>query len=368
MAATSTWFPSSPEELTCDWLTGVLRAAGAIEAERDVTELRLTPIGQGAGMMGSVTRVGYRLAGADGPSGSVVVKSASTSETNRGVARTFRLYEREVRFYRELAPALEGMVPGCHFAEIDPTGGYLVVLEDLAGYRCGDQVAGCGPRDAREALRTLARFHGSFWGRPIDQMPAWVPLVTDDTFSPALVDTTAACWPTTVERFGHLLPDALRTAIPDFVEALPGLFAWMGLGPQTLAHTDFRLDNLLFSDDHPERPLVVLDWSSVQVSKGVHDVAFLLSQNLTTQDRRTGERDLIAYYHRSLLEHGVDGYTLDECWRDYRRASLFELMYALVIGGALDVSEPRANAFVSALVQRCAATITDLDLLDLLAS
>ena len=64
-----------------------------------------------------------------------------------------------MRFYRELAPALEGMVPGCHFAEIDPTGGYLVVLEDLAGYRCGDQVAGCGPRDAWEALRTLARFH-----------------------------------------------------------------------------------------------------------------------------------------------------------------------------------------------------------------
>jgi hypothetical protein len=360
-----TWFPTSPEAVTCEWLAGILSAGAVIESGQPIEDLRLQPIGQGAGMIGSVTRVAYTVTGTGRP-GSLVVKSAGTSETNRGVAQTFRLYEREVRFYRELAPALSGMVPDCYFAQIDPDGDYLIVLEDLVGYRCGDQVVGCGPEDARVALTALAHFHSEWWGRGRNEIPGWVPRITDDTYSPALIEAAATCWPTTLERFGHLVPDALRSRIPDFVEALPQMHAWMGSGSQTLAHTDFRLDNLLFGDSHPDRPIVVLDWSSVQICKGMHDVAFLLSQNLTTEHRRATEQDLITFYHDSLVKRGVTGYSREECWQDYRAASMFELMYALVIGGALDVSDPRANAFVSALIDRCANTITDLGLLELI--
>jgi aminoglycoside/choline kinase family phosphotransferase len=341
-----------------------LAAAGAIGANQRVESITAEPIGQGAGMMGAVTRLRFELGGAGPGRGSVIMKSRSTSDTNRAVADTFRLYEREVRFYSELAPQLVGLVPRCHAALHDATtGDFIIVLEDLADYRCGDQVVGCGVDDARAALDALAMVHARFWHASATSVPDWVPKVTQDPFRRSLIEATAASWPRAVELFGHLMASQVRDAIPDFIDALPAMFAHMGTGPQTLAHTDFRLDNLMFSTRAGRSPVVILDWSSAMVSKGTHDVAFLLSQNVHSELRRAHETELVAHYHRRLCAHGVTDYSAPQCWEDYRSTVLFELFYALVIGGALDVSDARATAFVSALVTRCATTIVDLDLL-----
>jgi aminoglycoside/choline kinase family phosphotransferase len=260
------------------------------------------------------------------------------------------------------------MVPACYAAEWDPrTGDYVIILADLGEYRCGDQITGCSVDDARRALDVLVRLHSTWWNRTGGAALSWIPSIAAPEISSAMTSGCQAAWPQAARLFGQLISEEIRAAAPAFIAALPTLYQAMSSGAQTLAHTDFRLDNLLFGTRPEHHPLVVVDWSSVLVSKGVHDVAFLLTQNLTTTTRGRHERELVGYYHDGLRQAGVDDYSLQQCWEDYRLAALFEFVYAILIAGMLDVSNQRATAFVSALIERCAATITDLELLRLLA-
>jgi hypothetical protein len=261
------------------------------------------------------------------------------------------------------------LVPDCYAAEFDDTtGDFAIVLQDMVEYRCGDQVVGCDAVDAEHALDALVLLHSKWWDSPRTSRPSWLPSISDEPFRSAMIGAAEAGWPTALDRFGHLVPPQLRDAMPRFVAALPAMYDTMGSGFQTFAHTDFRLDNLLFATDPGQQPVVVLDWSSVFSSRGTQDVAFLLSQNMTTEARRASEHDLIAHYHDGLCSNGVRDYSLAQCWEEYRFAVLFDLLYAIVIGGTLDVSNERATAFVSALVERCVAAITDLEVLPLLPS
>ena len=100
-------YPTHPSELTTEWLTERLRSTGAIGDAR-VTGLSTTPVGEGIGMLGILVRVAleYDRQDSGGPA-SLVAKFATPVESNRAVAMAYRLYEREVGFYREIAPTIE---------------------------------------------------------------------------------------------------------------------------------------------------------------------------------------------------------------------------------------------------------------------
>ena len=102
-----TTIPTSPAEVTAEWLTAAL-----------------------AGLLG------------------VLAKFPAASEASRRTARRFRSYEKEFRFYTEVAPTVGIATPACHHAEMDPeTHDFVLLLEDLAPARVGDQLAGCGVAD-----------------------------------------------------------------------------------------------------------------------------------------------------------------------------------------------------------------------------
>ena len=55
-------------------------------------------------------------------------------------ASTVRFYEREIRFYRELAPRIGGPLAQCHAALFEPQEGWFtLVLEDVAPAVQGDR-------------------------------------------------------------------------------------------------------------------------------------------------------------------------------------------------------------------------------------
>jgi hypothetical protein len=84
---------------------------------------------------------------------SVIAKFPSPVPDNRGVAHTYDMYGREVRFYQEIAPTTRMRTPVCHYADFDPASqDFVLLLEDLGHLRIGDQVAGCTRRSACERL------------------------------------------------------------------------------------------------------------------------------------------------------------------------------------------------------------------------
>ena len=95
---------------------------------------------------------------------------------------------------------------------------------------------------------------------------------------------------------------------------------------RTPIHYDYRLDNMLFGG---RRPLVVVDWQTVQLGMGPQDVAYFLGNAFEPEVRRSCERSLVERYHRALVDdYGVDDYPFDQCWSEYVRSSYASLLMA----------------------------------------
>jgi aminoglycoside phosphotransferase (APT) family kinase protein len=123
------------------------------------------------------------------------------------------------------------------------------------------------------------------------------------------------------------------------------------------------LDNLMFGTDD----VVALDWQTFAVGPPTRDVAYFLGTCLEPTDRRHIEEDLVAGYHTELVERGVTGYSLDQCFDDYRLAQLHGVMIT-GLGAAYSTRERSAEAdgMFLAMARRCTAAVRDLRSLDAL--
>src|SRR3954468_17747923 len=130
-----------PEDLSGAWLADVLGAP--------VRDFTLTRIGTGQ-RSGSA---GVALVWEAEP-GSFVLKVAASDPTSRATGVGLGAYEREIRFYREVAPRLDGVaIARCHAAVFEPTEGWFtLLLEDAGPAVQGDQIRGCTVEQARLAV------------------------------------------------------------------------------------------------------------------------------------------------------------------------------------------------------------------------
>ena len=353
-----------PGDLEPDWLTETLRNSAAIAQSGQVASVRLEAIGQGAGMMSSLGRLHLQYAGAAPGPASLVVKSPALNETNRAVAASFQIYQREARFFKELAPRCLARTPKLHCCEIDDEQNFILLMEDLRDYRLGDQVAGAGLAETELCLEQLARLHASFWNAVEDL--AWVPLIEGSTHANNYLLGAERGWPKTLEAFGHAIPKSIPGMMERFIAALPGLQKALATPPLTLIHGDFRLENLFFGVSEDQAPLVIIDWQGPLLARGIDDLAFFLAQNAQTEVRRAHERRLVRRYVERLTELGVAGCDFEPFWRDYRLAVLYNWGYVILVSGTLDSSDPHARAWMTEMVRRNAAAIEDLDALEFL--
>jgi hypothetical protein len=360
-------FPTRPPELTADWLTTTLQNAGVIGAGSTITDWDTTDIGSGIGFMGDIVRLSLRYANSPASCRSVVAKFSTQSVENRAVAAGFTMYEREVKFYRELVPLFADVAPECYFVDYNPaTNDMILLFEDLCDYRAGDQTVGMALDDARLAIGAVARLHAKTWHADTRaEFDSW-PRVDGPIYLQGLGGGVAAGLNHALETFSYAVPTEVVAAADRIRDGIPYLHAKMATGPQALIHGDFRLDNFMFGQSPGQRSFVMLDFQAPIVTKAVHDVAYLLSQSLSIDDRRAEERNLVADYHRLLVEYGATGYSADECWNDYRLAVLHAFEFAVVIAGTLDPTNERGKLWIGESVRRACQTIVDLDLLDLL--
>lgn len=135
--------------------------------------------------------------------------------------------------------------------------------------------------------------------------------------------------------------------------------------PFALLHSDYRLDNLLFAPADAPRPVVAVDWQVVTVGSPLRDVAFLVATGLSTENRRAGERAIVDGYHRRLVERGVDGYSAQRCWEDYRHG-LFQGPLITVLGASVAQPTARGDRMFPIMAERSATAIIDLDATSLL--
>jgi aminoglycoside/choline kinase family phosphotransferase len=305
--------------------------------------------------MGQLARV--RLSSADPAVPSSVIVKLPTSEPGaRMIGEAVRVWEREHRFYEELAPSITIRVPHVYANIADPP---CLVLEDLAPATPGDHLVGATLDQAERAIDVLAVHHARWFEDPLLRTLDWMPGLDDPSVLTigAMFDVG---WPMFLDRYGGRLPERCLRWCELFVPTIPGWIATHYDDPITLVHGDFRLDNLFFGDDGS---VAVIDWQLAMRAPGQTDLVYFCANNLTVPMRRAHEDDLIARYVDRLHAAGVpdDAVTVDAVRRGYVEGMLF---YASSFGASLltiDPANERGAALFDQLVVRTFTAVDDLD-------
>jgi hypothetical protein len=341
---------TGPDEVDAAWLTDALRESGAV-AEARVVSFRADAIG--TGQVGHNVR--YRLAydrDEAGAPASVVAKFPSPDETSRSTGVAIGTYEKEARFYRNIAPTVHIDVPRCHRVELDTeTHLSTLLFEDLAPAVQGDQIAGCSVAEAELVVDQMPSLHAPWWGDASLETLGWIAPPTAES-AEGVAGFYGALWPGFVERFGDRISDDVRSLGERFGSHLATWAGRRASGPFTLVHGDLRLDNVLFDQtEGSARPVVVVDWQTVAIGIGTDDLAYFLGASLDPDLRASVEEAMVRRYHDGLLDLGVTGYSWDQCWEDYRRFSLSGLQMA-VIASMIVRGDERGDAMFLTMAER----------------
>ena len=339
--------PRTLDDLDADWLADRL----GITIESVVVE----PIAAGAGFMGQLARV--RIGSPDdGAPASVIVKLPTADPGGQLVGQMMRVWEREHRFYAEVAPLMAIRVPAALVNIAEPP---CLVLEDLAPATVGDHVVGASLEQAERAIDLLARHHASWFEHPLLPTLEWMPGL-DDPSVLTIESTFRMGWPTFLEGYGDELPDRCLRWCERFVEGIPEWIAGHLDAPVTMTHGDYRLDNLFFLEDGG---MAVIDWQMSMRAPGQADFVYFCANNLTTEMRRDHDMSLLARYVAGLHADGVpeDAVTVDSVRQGYLEGLVF---YAVSFGASLltiDPANERGVALFDALVRRTFTAVDDLD-------
>lgn len=349
----STTTPTMPAVGT-DALVAAMREVGSATSDATLRAWTAEPVGIGA--MADTYRLLLEWGAPGSGPASVVAKLPSTDEAAARTAASIGAYEREVRFYRDLAPRTELSLPVNHgVLELDGAENGLL-LEDLSHLADGDQFADAHPATLRAMREQLALLQAPFWEDPTVAGVDWlhrrlgVPI-------PGIVARMERSWAESRDRLAGDFDPEERAQIDRFVRGA-GAWAESLTGPFTLTHHDYRLDNIRLDPQHPGR-IVVLDWQTVGWGTPMFDVAYLLGTSVEPEKRREIERAEIARHVDDLAWRGVQ-WDHDEAWVSYRQNSFATLLMLVPPTGSVKRSE-RGDAMYRRLLRFGARMALDLE-------
>lgn len=344
--------PTSISEVNTEWLKN---ATGLNIASVDVKL-----IGVGVGVTSAVYRA--TLTGANCPA-SVIIKMPALDPAAVFTSTVLRMYIREVRFYNSLAEQCPVRTPRSYYGAVnEETSQFAMVLEDIGAMRIVDQNVGMAIDDARRAIDALAKFHATWWGKGDALAANGTTISLGDPIYPAILPTVfAEGW----EKVNRELdvPDSIAKVAAKFAPAIAGMLSSLMEGPTTLAHGDFRADNMMFTDDNE---LALFDFQIIGTGTGAYDLAYFVTQSLSADDASKYERELFDRWIEGLRANGVKDVNRDELWRHYRTTALFCLVYPVVASRGMDLNEPRSRALVNNMNTRFDRALRELDLASLI--
>jgi hypothetical protein len=354
--------PREVEEITAEWIAEALRAGGATGLP-PVTAVRTRTIGAGRGFLSLTAQLGidYAAAPPEGAPTSLVAKLEPADGSFREAERRSGVFDREIRFYREVAGRVPLRLPRIYYAD-DSGDGKVLLMEDLCAYRALDQVHGMRHEQVLFTAREVAKLHAAFASPGALDGLDWLPL-HDHFFDEGFADH----WPAFAQfyelRIGR---EAVRLG-----ERVARNLRWLeeriAARPVTLIHGDLRADNLLVGDRDPCSEVVILDWQLANRSLAAIDIARMLGGSEPAAERRGHQLEVFAAWHEGLLRAGHTDYGLEDALTDFRLAVLYCLCIP-VFSFAMCGPEPegRTARLLDAIAERLYASAIELDVASLL--
>lgn len=357
---------SDPAAIDGPWITDALEEAGVARGAK-VTDVAFDGF-IGTGQTGRNARLQLTWDDPEDRPASVVGKFPSDDDGARTSAFANGSYLKEWLFYDQVRSTVDICTPQCYVARYDEPGqAFVLLMEDLADSRQGDQLHGLGNDQIALAVEQAVALHAPRWDDPTLEtfLANGQPAPSVEEAAMMAQTMYGATLPGFLDRLGSRLdPDVAKLA-SDFA---PHIGAWVrGTGtPNTVVHLDYRADNFLFGTTPDAPPLAVVDWQTVSAGVWGSDIAYVVSGSFPDPaDRAAAERDLVEEYRARLTATGIE-LSADDCWRDYRHGSLWGMIITVVATVAAEQTE-RGDDMLTAMAQRHGRQALDLDALALLA-
>ncbi|CAN5198655.1 hypothetical protein BH10PLA2_BH10PLA2_22880 [soil metagenome] len=346
--------PKTIEDISAKWLDDVLREAGVLK-QSTVCAVDVHGIGEGVGFLSGRARVAIRCDQVEeGVPATVVVKLPSCIKEGMDFADSTHAYEREIRFYRDVAPRTSIRVPRMYATIMEPAEqAFILVMEDLRELTAGDQVQGMRRPQILDAVRTIAPLHAGWWNGDQRGELSWVPSVENQMKMLHLCPKSIReAWPHFLESFGDSLPNHGRELGERIIRHLDCVLDKFVQGPRTLVHFDYRADNL-FLDSRPQMPpIAVVDWQLTMWGLGAYDIARLAGGSILPEERGGHHDEIVNCWHEALKAGGVTGYSIDTAWHDYRVSTIVAMLNPVLVHYMFKTGGPRGTALGAAMTNR----------------
>ncbi|GLP73072.1 aminoglycoside phosphotransferase [Mycobacterium antarcticum] len=344
--------PKDWDQVTPDWMTTTLAEhhPGAV-VENVGVDMRDD---------GTNRRARFALTYSAGSGPATVFVKAVDPEHKAMIKMTSGLLHEPRLFNSKLALPLEH--PLVYAAVIDEAEeDFVLVMEDLTA-------RGADPRDATRPLtplqaangaRGLARLHSRFWNHRVEQPELdWLePFVPWDGMQYAPL-------PAALDRLGADAPDSVHAlGIDDLIEKVwKPYIRTLTSSSMTLLHGDAHIGNTYLL---PDGEVGFLDWQVARRGNFALDLGYFLQGALTTEDRRSHERAILAEYRDGLDLPKDELPSPDEIWLRYRASVAHGLTLWLCTASAGELWQRPDIAL--ALAQRYSAAYEDLRTAEALA-
>lgn len=361
--------PASTKAISADWLNEALKENGFLGDAR-ISSIKHEQIGVGEGFTGDLARihVSYEVRSPTLPS-SIVAKLPTSFEPARVVCMRLGIYAREINFYRYIAPSSPLRTPRCYLGLMDrETERYVLLLEDCAKYSPADPgLRGISYEQAKEITLAMADFHASWWDDPRLPTFSWLTQA-NESFQDYDIESYRKMWESSSssQEFRQILPKGGYEASKSIYERFHLLRDHAPQTNLTIMHADMKADNVYFDYSDKAQPVIVLDWATPRVWRGIADISRLLGTSVETELRQQCERDLVHRYFDRLVARGVSGYTYQECWKDYLRGFLGFSIFPLATFTIVDRSNKRTNEHAIQNLRRWFSAVVDNDATTLL--
>jgi aminoglycoside phosphotransferase (APT) family kinase protein len=335
--------PESPDDLTPQWLTAALAEAGI--------DARVSSVSIDSDSLSSVTSHVARLAvtyeaGSAGvaPRSLIWKRSAQEPARRRDFAEG---YEREVEFYREIAPHISTRVPRCFCAVCGPGGAHVILLEDLDGFAGAGPGRGPTADQAKAFAREIAGLHALRCGVGQPDSPDHLARYGEPY---------AALFDSSMELLGQFVDHDAQLAVARYGEHVVEWHERLMAMPQTLVHGDAHAGNVLFSAEAGE--VAIVDWQGWRTGPGISDVARFVTLSLAPDLRRAAEEGIVAAYVEALAALGAE-YPFARAMVDYRVASGWQWGWAVVFSRHASSWTGETRDLMHILVPRAVEALRD---------
>jgi len=230
------------------------------------------------------------------------------------VSDATKISRSELAFYSQLAPQLPSP-PILPFYLTTPD--RSLILQDLRTSHT-NQVWPLPPSDSQcvKVVESLALVHARWWEDTALGVTLGSPHTSESLTT--MVSGVAALLP----PFCDFAGDALSAPERKLLEQVFGsrLRPWLRLTEPkalTVIHGDAHSWNFLFPRQEPGA-VYLIDWQLWHVDVGARELAFLMAAHWDREYLRAKEVPLLQDYYGKLLASGIENYSWDDLWLDYR--------------------------------------------------